>query len=502
MESSHLECKICCNEFSEDRCPRILPCSHSFCGPCIDELISTQKKHCPVCREEFTVDSAEDLMINRDLLDVAKLLSSMHLGSKTSASAPRKSILEFTEDFRENVIGKGIAVCKEMEADVKACIESNNEMRKGLEGFIQTLEEIKFYTENTLTNIDQNNKELMNRLDIMQLEHQNMKESERKLEKATDYASAGATMDGVGKVLHGVEKTISEIKQLLQENDRRRDDMRQDTLRIKRNFTDAIKGLGRIIEELGNSVVNITVTDLRSPHGCLRGEAQRAIFAVMTFKGKLRVAPVKIESNNQLYVNHLQEGVLPPRCFVIELESLMQGCPSPSPSPPPRAFLDLAYESTHLGRIIIRVTGNGIWGLNFLYMCAGGMGPSYANSQFLDAYNKGGPGEWIRMGDCVSHGGGSTSTQAVLSSREDWERESKREEIYEETPYKAGDVRGFISYEGASLFWIVTRDRPSWKQRYCFGMVEEGLDVLRDAISKYPDITQVKVAECGLVFSL
>ncbi|XP_066973284.1 uncharacterized protein [Macrobrachium rosenbergii] len=188
----------------------------------------------------------------------------------------------------------------------------------------------------------------------------------------------------------------------------------------------------------------------------------------------------------------------------------MQGCP-PSPSSPARAFLELAYKSTHLGRVIIRVTENGIKGLNFLYMCAGGMGPSYANSQVLGVRCKGMEGEFIEMGHYASHGGGGTSTRAVLTSREDWKRERERErererqrkETNEVTPWKAGDVRGGDSYEDASEFWIVTRDDPLWKDGHRFGVVEEGgLDVLLDAISKYPDITQVKVASCGLLFSL
>ncbi|XP_064083135.1 uncharacterized protein LOC135199177 [Macrobrachium nipponense] len=225
----------------------------------------------------------------------------------------------------------------------------------------------------------------------------------------------------------------------------------------------------------------------------------------MTFEGILRMAPVKIEPNNQVSFTHLEEGVLPPRCFVIELESLIPGGGSPSPplSPPlPRGFLDLAYGPTPLGRVIISVTIDGLLGRNFLLMCAGGMGAaSYDHSRVSGVGNKGGAGEFMLMGHYVSHGGGGgggpTSTRAVLPSREeDWERESR---TYEETPWKAGDVRGNISYEEASEFYIVTRDDPSRRYSDCFGMVEEGLNVLKSAISKYEDFEQVKVANCGLI---
>ncbi|XP_064090927.1 E3 ubiquitin-protein ligase TRIM13-like [Macrobrachium nipponense] len=329
MASNPLECDICRNTYNDDHCPRILPCSHEFCIRCIEGLILTEKRECPLCRTEFSNSSAEELMISRGLLDAAKQLSSMPRGSRPSTSAPKKCIMNFTKDFQENLIGKAITVCRETEAEVKARTESNYRLQNELEGFTQMLAEIKFPSQDTLSNIDEDNKELMNKLDIMQREQVNVKESERKLETATDSASAGATIGEAGQLLLSVEKTASEITQLLQENDRRRDDLRQDALRIKGTYADAMKALGRIIEELEgeDSVVNITVTDLRSPHSRLRGDAQREIFAVMTFEGTLRVAPVKIEPNNEVSVPHLDEGVLPPRCFVIELESLMTGGP-------------------------------------------------------------------------------------------------------------------------------------------------------------------------------
>ncbi|XP_066955922.1 uncharacterized protein [Macrobrachium rosenbergii] len=175
--------------------------------------------------------------------------------------------------------------------------------------------------------------------------------------------------------------------------------------------------------------------------------------------------------------------------------------------PLPRAFLDLAHESTHLGRVIIKVL-EGIWGLNFLYMCAGGMGPSYANSRVFDVFCKGGTGEHIVMGHYVSHGARGTSTQAVLSSEEDWERERGRErerekEIYKQMPRKAGEVRGDTSYEEASQLRILTRDDPGWECGGCFlGMVEGGgMNVLRKALN-YWDSTNVKVVNCGLIFSM
>ncbi|XP_066990024.1 tripartite motif-containing protein 59-like [Macrobrachium rosenbergii] len=511
MASNPLECDICCNVFSEDHCPRILPCSHTFCNPCIDAFILAKKKECPVCRKTFRANSAEHVVINRKLLDAAKKFSSKHVGSKITSTRPKKCFLKTAKYFRENVTKRGIAVCSGAEAEAKDLIDSYREMKKGVE-------EVILSSEKTLSSIDRNIKLLMNRLEKMQKNKTKFKESDAQIEAATDFISAAPLMQEAEDLLQAMEETMKEF----QEDKREECHIKKEILKMKENLDKFVNDTERITEEEEGQeteqeqeeerdpVVNITVADFRSPHGRLRGDAQREIFAVTTYEGKLRVAPVKIESNNQASFTHLQEGVLPPRCFVIELESLMQWSPSPSPSPPPssppRAFLDLAYESTHLGRVIIRIIDQGgQLGLNFIQMCSGRTGPSYANSQILDVNNKGRAGEWIQMGDYVTHGGGGggdgTSTQAVLSSREDWERKSQGK-TYKSMQWKEGDVRGFTSYEKASWFGIVTRDHPSWNGKDCFGKVEEGLDVLRDAILKYPDTGKVKIAQCGCYFPL
>ncbi|XP_066958840.1 uncharacterized protein [Macrobrachium rosenbergii] len=380
-------------------------------------------------------------------------------------------------------------------------------MKKGVE-------EVHCSSEKLLISIDQNIKLLMNRLEKLKKNKTKFNESDAQLEAAADFISAAPLMQQAEELLQAMEGPMTKF----QEDKRGECHIKKEILKMKESLENFVKdterttgeGEAELEEEERSSVVNITVTDLRSPHGCLRGEAQREIFAVMIYEGTLRVAPVKIECNNQVSLTHLQEGVLPPRCFFIELESLMQWSPSPSPSPPPcslpRAFLDLVDASIPLGRIIVRVTENGLKGLNFLYMCAGGMGPSYAYSHISSMAGKGGPGERVSLGCYVSSGGGAggggTSTRAVLSSREDWQREWERKRVfYKRKPCKAGEVRGDISYEDASEFWIITRDALFCGPGHCFGMVEEGLDVLLTTILKYPGqcIRKVRVGECGLI---
>ena len=47
-----LSCQVCFEDFEEDgaHVPRILPCSHTLCESCINQLIQNKKLECPECR--------------------------------------------------------------------------------------------------------------------------------------------------------------------------------------------------------------------------------------------------------------------------------------------------------------------------------------------------------------------------------------------------------------------------------------------------------------------
>ena len=162
-----------------------------------------------------------------------------------------------------------------------------------------------------------------------------------------------------------------------------------------------------------------------------------------------------------------------------------------------RAYLDLGIDGTHLGRVVIKVMDESNYAHNFLHMCIGDLGPSYASSGVTWVLDEGEDGERLALGEYTMNG--ETSSRAVLSGV-DWEREEERD-IYEEKLVKAGQVLGDFSVDYASMFDIVTRDDLRWRDRDCFGMVEEGLDVLRLAILHYPDIESIKITDCGLIFS-
>lgn len=494
MESNPLECDVCSNVFSDEHCPRILPCSHTFCGRCIDELSSTRKKTCPLCRKNFTASSAKDLTINRSLLDAAKRFSSMHIRHKAAAREPKKSFLDFTEDFRKKT-KKAIADCQATKDQGLAAIEnltgrksSALENKKEIEVLIEVLQKLKFSNENTMTGTDKDIQLLRNGVDAMLQLEEKIQVSGDKLEAVTDFTSAGPIIDDAEEALKDIQEKAKDIQDVLQKNERERAGIEKDIRNAKirlRNIAEEIKQ--RIIEE--DSLIDITVNDLRSPSGPLSGSVHREIVAVQKFKGKQRVALVR--PKKQVSLRHLEEGDIPPKSYVIKLQSLMHTSSR-------RAFLDLGVDGTVLGRIIIRVIDEGNLALNFLHMCTGAMGPSYANSQVLHVYYENEEGENVSMGRYEVN---RRKSKAAVLPDVDWESE-KEMEIYEETSLTAGEVRGWFNNTMASAFYIVTRDHPTRRYRNRFGVVEEGLDILRDAILQHPDVTKIMIVDCGLILTL
>ncbi|XP_066941705.1 E3 ubiquitin-protein ligase trim-21-like isoform X3 [Macrobrachium rosenbergii] len=414
-----LECDICSNEFSDDRCPRILPCSHTLCGCCIDKLISSQTKACPVCKRAFTAVSAEDLLLNRNLLDAAK-----HKGAKPSRGSV-SSFEEFINGFRVNFTQKRIADYEETETLVLDALEILKGMKadalenhRGAEGLTHMLQKLKLLNKKTLSKIDQNSKLLTGRLNVIRHKKAKIKKSDDELKETKGFSAAGVVMDESKGILNEAPEEIQEIKALLQKNEREKEDIIKESLSTKIRLENVSVELGRIEDE---SSVNITLEYL-----------------------------MKMSSR--------------------------------------RAFLDLSVDGTHLGRIIIKVMDEGNLALNFLHLCAGDLGTSYANSQVLGVDCKDEDGENVDMG-----------YYNMLLSGVDLGEEMERE-IYEEKSWKAGDVG---VYEGdTTLLFIVTRDNFINDGCHHLGTVEEGLEVLQDAILRYRDIQKIKIVECGLISSL
>ena len=97
-------CDICFEPY-EGREPRILPCVHSFCSPCIQEILTTTRKRsikrtddirCPVCKKPATIPDGKVSRLpayfpSHKIQDILKQIKEKHFVCKICVSKTRKA---------------------------------------------------------------------------------------------------------------------------------------------------------------------------------------------------------------------------------------------------------------------------------------------------------------------------------------------------------------------------------------------------------------------------
>ncbi len=78
-------CSICLHHYSD---PRLLPCSHTYCFECIQNLIKSSIFECPL-RDGTTLtqNTIATLPMNRTAKDMVELVSKMSLSSQINSNS-------------------------------------------------------------------------------------------------------------------------------------------------------------------------------------------------------------------------------------------------------------------------------------------------------------------------------------------------------------------------------------------------------------------------------
>jgi tetratricopeptide (TPR) repeat protein len=82
-------CTVCLNPFSERRIPFILhPCNHTFCQRCINAVLTTPRKECPLCR-----NAIQNSGLNYALRDAIALIAELGArGARDQANLARANL--------------------------------------------------------------------------------------------------------------------------------------------------------------------------------------------------------------------------------------------------------------------------------------------------------------------------------------------------------------------------------------------------------------------------
>ncbi|KAK7070633.1 hypothetical protein SK128_014029 [Halocaridina rubra] len=215
---------------------------------------------------------------------------------------------------------------------------------------------------------------------------------------------------------------------------------------------------------------------------------QERIFAVKRHFGHTRYA--KITSiGNRMYVHHLQDGQPPPDAQVLQYDDVLKRVDSSSRL----TFLNLASMDTDIGQLIIRLSPDTPGARNFALLCSGEEGPTYAMTRLFQVYHRGKKWEYIGGGDYeLNNGEGGRALVPGLLLGKEYER-----------PWIEGTVRGFwgLGDNVGGQFFINTHSHATGVCSPAFGIVENGLEVLKQIVKYYQDISMVFVKDCGIVLS-
>lgn len=154
-----------------------------------------------------------------------------------------------------------------------------------------------------------------------------------------------------------------------------------------------------------------------------------------------------------------------------------------------QVFLELVWQNSPPRRVQIRLCRDNWLAKQFLMMCTGETGPSFANTgMFSDGY-RGYQQECILGGDYDGKKG-----KAIIAP----DGNPK-----EKVPERAGVVRQYGPGNSTQFSVVIGSGRPNVEVDKVFGYVENGLEVLMSAAkAQFQEKANVVVVDCGAVIPL
>ncbi|XP_068226231.1 uncharacterized protein [Palaemon carinicauda] len=208
-------------------------------------------------------------------------------------------------------------------------------------------------------------------------------------------------------------------------------------------------------------------------------------------RGARRYARVSLSPDHcKLYLHHLQEEPpLSPNTCLVEHSDMLQVLDSSTKV----AFMELGMNGSSLGKMQIRLLQDAGASQQFCLLCSAEVGPSYANTRLLEVWEKDMEKEYVTCGDYELNTG--LGGRAIVPRLGDLEEYNK--------PWHAGTVFGFLLWKRvAGQFCILTKNNPDMVlSAPAFGMVEEGLNILVNAIKFSSNIRDVFIIDCGMVMT-
>ncbi|XP_050739513.1 E3 ubiquitin-protein ligase TRIM32-like isoform X2 [Eriocheir sinensis] len=519
---SPAECPVCMTGYDGTvQRPRTLPCGHTVCTLCIDQLKVQGRVACPECRVSHAVPEGGQFPVSYAVEALIRMMRDAEVAAAAEASPPpsagegKGAAAAAGKKEAAGLSKKMRSFLQEQEATLVAAITACREAQSQLDQYQTTLagwrERQQQLEDRLLGLVDQSRsaRELLQQEESRAAaKEEELKKGEQGMQAVLETLRTLTTEQEAGAVVTEMFRCTGEAEQAVEECREGFPDASTVTTARKVNEASsaALEAVQAALETLAteeprpqadpDSTVldrlhliwtgSLTAEDLRSLTQPVRRllEAGR-VFAVHQAEGQRRHARISLEAG-QLCLHALKD-LPPPRCA-----ATLQVSEVVPPSPPCTVFLDLSWPGSAPRRVQIRLSPDTPWGRQFILLCTGQRGPSYVNTRLLGVVKKGEAGEYVKGGDYESNDGkGSCVLLPGLGEGE--YRKSGR----------AGDVCGVVWTDPTrgecGRFGINTRDRQDGGgSPRVFGEVVDGLHVVAEA-AQHRDIKEVTVADCGVV---
>ncbi|XP_064084810.1 uncharacterized protein LOC135200261 isoform X2 [Macrobrachium nipponense] len=509
--ASAKDCGVCRREFDEgERCPRILECFHTVCTSCAKGFINGRALRCPFCREAFEVDHVSDIRINEDVLDLTRYIRFLmrsvpppppsvdETDSQSFRGSPSVSSMPSVRDGTiQNLSG-----CRQAQERAESSVRKYVEMQESVLTSHKTFEEkvktilcdINEKTGKRAREMTTAIEELQSRVNEASERHRVLGSVKEKLDSLPGVSEdtlpslyqAQKTNVAVQEWLTNF-KTFIKNKEIVWLEEKEVFQRKAVTMKMIIDLLESCRApersdsvAARLLERA--SLLKLTPENLvLKPNDCVRCLVDKGKVYVVHLdqdsgRGR-RSSKIYVSKDNKLCFSCMKEERVPYSAHVFEtfLELGTEACPS-------------------LGRLYIRFYSDSPLARQFSLLCSGVLGPAYLNSKFLNVFRKGCNWAWVRCGD-YENNDGSGGRELVSGLGVSGGKQSVR-------PCSAGTLEGWLGCgkEVASQFIIYLKDNNKMVSDECSGFVEEGFNVLEEAVSR-SNIGDVRVVDCGIVLN-
>lgn len=494
-----LECKVCFENYETVcRKPRSFGCGHTYCSVCIEDMLTKGIENCPGCRQPHKATTITNLPVNYSIMDLlvhveqsGAEISTANF-SETLAKAPQTTagvcddhgnhmlfycttcskwicrdctIIEHQDSKGHSVITIKAALAKKKHEGIKEISSAESHREKHSASLKEYMEELKTETV-MLERLNEHVKKAMKfSLEEQDRTKQIMAEGEhlqlqvsttkQQLTEALIYDDVSGAISRASNCQDDFTKWTTNSSSLLM------------TLDNRNNFLKWLMMMTCMSESIN-------------------GETSSAVYFVEEVKGGSRFAALTLHMG-RLHLHSLTDTPPPSDAIVLPYSRVQELIDVSGALP----FLKLAWSSDQKGYVYVRLGEYSRRAHNFLLLCTGEQGPTYAGSHLIQVHWIGRCGEYIECGDYEKKDG--TGGAPLL---EGLEYDGKLKQLIV-CGTVAAKNRGTTN---ASMFKIYTRDSPGYLDKGVFGCIETGMDVLRKALCE-KNINDVMVLDCGVVIS-